>query len=140
MTSTDSSAGKFSRAERERRTDAALAEGRYRIASHHSATINSGGVVEVVNLFFCNLVNGRCEVCGAKQHGPLRSGPEPKQLPGEDDATYWKRFWRWNRESIEELERLGPEIEGCFSMTLSGPPGLLVVLEDRANAEKARVR
>jgi hypothetical protein len=140
MTSTDSSTRKISRAERERRTDAALAEGRYRIASHYSANNNSGGVVEVVNLFFCNLVNGRCEVCGAKQHGPLRSGPEPKQLPGEDDATYWKRFWRWNRESIEELERLGPEIEGCFSMTLSGPPGLLVVLEDRANAEKARVR
>jgi hypothetical protein len=140
MTSTDSSTRKISRAERERRTDAALAEGRYRIASHYSANNNSGGVVEVVNLFFCNLVNGRCEVCGAKQHGPLRSGPEPKQLPGEDDATYWKRFWRWNRESIEELERLGPEIEGCFSMTISGPPGLLTVLEDRANAEKARVR
>ncbi len=126
---------KFSRKERERRTDAALAEGRYRISGHYSA-----GAVEVVNLVLCNVVNGRCEVCGAKQHGPLRSGPEPNKLPGEDDATYWKRFWRWNQESIEELERLGPEIEGCFSMTLSGPPGLLVVLEDRANAEKARVR
>ena len=132
MTSADSSTRKISRAERERRTDAALAEGRYRIASHYSANDNSGGAVEVVNLFFCNRVNGRCEVCGAKQHGPLRSGPEPKQSPGEDDATYWKRFWRWNRECIEELERLGPEIEGCFSMTLSGPPGLLTVLEDRA--------
>ena len=122
---------KFSPKERERRADAALAEGRYRIASHYSATDNSGGVVEVVNLYFCNLINGRCEVCGAKQHGPLRSGPEPKQLPGEDDATYWKRFWRWNRESIEELERTGPEIEGCFSMTLSGPPGLLGRLGQR---------
>lgn len=135
MTSTDSSTRKFSRAERERRTDAALAEGRYRIASHYSA-----GAVEVVNLFFCNLVNGRCGVCGAKQRGPLRSGPKPKRLPDEDDASYLKRFWRWNQECIEELERLGPEIEGCFSMTLSGPPGLLTVLEDRANAEKARVR
>ncbi len=122
---------KFSPKERERRADAALAEGRYRITGHYPA-----GVVEVVNLFLCNVVNGRCEVCGAKQHGPLRSGPEPKQLPGEDDATYWKRFWRWNQESIEELERLGPEIEGCFSMTLSGPPGLLTVLA--ANAEKAK--
>ena len=115
---------KFSPKERERRVDAALAEGRYRITGHYSA-----GAVEVVKLFVCNVVNGRCEVCGAKQHGPLRSGPEPKKLPGEDDATYWKRFWRWNQESIEELERLGPEIEGCFSMTLSGPPGLLTVLD-----------
>jgi hypothetical protein len=129
---------KFSPKERERRTDAALAEGRYQISNHYSANDPTGpGVVEVVNLRFCNIVNGRCEVCGAKQYGPLRSGPEPKKLPGEDDATYWKRFERWNRESIEELERLGPEIEGCFSMTLSGPPGLLVVLEDRANAKKA---
>ena len=123
---------KFSPKERERRTDAALAEGRYRITSRYSANSADGHVVEVVNLWFCNIVNGRCDVCGAKQHGPLRSGPEPKQLPGEDDATYWKRFARWNRESIEELERLGPEIEGCFSMTVSGPPGLLAILEDRA--------
>jgi len=128
---------KFSPKERERRTDAALAEGRYRITGHYSANDNNGAVVEVVNLFLCNVVNGRCEVCGARPIGPLRSGPEPKQLPAEDDATYWKRFERWNRESIEELERAGPEHEGCFSTTVSGRPGLLAILEDRAKAEKA---
>jgi len=30
---------------------------------------------------------------------------DPERLPGEDDATYWKRFWRLLRENIEELER-----------------------------------
>jgi hypothetical protein len=30
---------------------------------------------------------------------------DPERLPGEDDAAYWKRFWRLNRERIEELER-----------------------------------
>jgi hypothetical protein len=27
------------------------------------------------------------------------------RLPGEDDTAYRSRFWRWNRECIEELER-----------------------------------
>ncbi len=30
---------------------------------------------------------------------------DPERLPGESDAAYWKRFDRWNRERIEELER-----------------------------------
>ena len=30
---------------------------------------------------------------------------DPERLPGEDDAAYWKRFWRLNQERIEELER-----------------------------------
>jgi hypothetical protein len=64
MTSTDSSAGKFSRAERERRTDAALAEGRYRIMSRYSAN-----GTDMVVLSFCHLTHGRCDVCGSVKPG-----------------------------------------------------------------------
>jgi hypothetical protein len=125
---------KFSPKERERRTDAALAEGRYRITSRYSANSADGHVVEVVNLWFCNIVNGRCEVCGARPGPPIENPDWERRLPGEDDATYWKRFDRLNRERIEELERdpERKEREGCFSMTVSGPPGLLAILEDRA--------
>jgi hypothetical protein len=66
---------------------------------------------------FCNLVNGRCEVCGARPPTRVVHG-DPERLPGEDEATYWKRFSRLNQERIEELEREGSEIEGCFSMTV----------------------
>ena len=64
MTSTDSSARKISRAERERRTDAALAEGRYRIMSRYTAN-----GTDMVVLSFCNLTNGRCDVCGGDKPG-----------------------------------------------------------------------
>jgi hypothetical protein len=58
MTSTDSSAPKISRPERERRTDAALAGGRYRIMSRYTANGS-----DMVVLSFCNFTNGRCDVC-----------------------------------------------------------------------------
>ena len=124
---------KFSRAERDRRTDAALAAGRYRITGHCSTT-----AVEVVNLHICNVVNGRCEVCGARP-GPIENPDWERRLPGENDATYWKRFWRLNQERIEAYERdpERKEREGCFSLTVSGPPGLLAILEDQANPEDA---
>ncbi len=49
---------------------------------------------------------------GGKYQRTEKRGPSPKvpkqgpeRLPNEDDAAYWKRFWRWNQERIEELER-----------------------------------
>ena len=59
-----SQAHKISRAEQERRTDAALAEGRYRIMNRYSAT-----GTDMVNLSFCNLTNGCCDVCGGIKPG-----------------------------------------------------------------------
>jgi hypothetical protein len=55
---------KVSQPERERRIDAAIAEGRYRILSRYHA---SGTDMEI--LTFCNIVNGCCDVCGADKIG-----------------------------------------------------------------------
>lgn len=51
--------------ELDRRIDAALADpARHRIASHWTA-----GDVEMVQIFFCNIVNGRCDVCLSDKPG-----------------------------------------------------------------------
>ena len=52
-------------------------------------------------------------------HGDIQQDPE--RLPGEDDAVYWKRFWRLNRERIEELER--EELEREQDRKKKRPPG-----------------
>jgi len=46
---------------------------------------------------------------------------DPERLPGEDDAAYWKRFDRLNRERIEELER--EELESKRHRKEKRPPG-----------------
>lgn len=49
----------------------------------------------------------RTEKPGALVRRVRRGGGQhdPERLPGEDDAAYWTRFSRLNRECIEELER-----------------------------------
>jgi hypothetical protein len=71
---------RVSQKERDHRIDVALAEGRYRITSRYSAN-----GLDVTNLMFCNLVNGRCEVCGARPPTRVVHG-DPERLPGEDES------------------------------------------------------
>lgn len=54
----------FSRKECERRTDAAFAAGRYCVAKSYMA-----GATAMANLWFCKIVDGRCDVCGADKIG-----------------------------------------------------------------------
>jgi hypothetical protein len=46
---------------------------------------------------------------------------DPERLPGEDDAAYWTRFDRLNRERIEELER--EKLEREQDRKKKRPPG-----------------
>jgi hypothetical protein len=59
----------------------------------------------------------------AEKPSPLvrRVQHDPERLPGEDDAAYWKRFDRLNRERIEELER--EELEPKQRIKEKRPPG-----------------
>jgi hypothetical protein len=56
---------KFSQSERERRIDAALAEGRYRVMSRYPA----GDGTDMAVLALCHITNGHCDVCGADKIG-----------------------------------------------------------------------
>lgn len=51
---------KFSNRERDDRTDAAFAAGHYRATGTHC---------EMATLYFCNVIHGRCDVCGADRVG-----------------------------------------------------------------------
>jgi hypothetical protein len=42
---------------------------------------------------------------------PPKQQRDPERLPGEDDAAYWSRFERWNRECIERLERSSGHVD-----------------------------
>jgi hypothetical protein len=56
---------KDTQAARERRIDAALEEGRYRVASR----CRVGEGTERVGLWFCDIIEGRCKVCLSEKPG-----------------------------------------------------------------------
>ena len=101
------------------------------ITGHYSA-----GAVEVVNLFMCNVVNGRCEVCGAKRARAAAQRPGAKSCLAKMTPPTGRGSGDGTKSPLKNLSASGRRWRALFD-DAQRPSGVVDRSGRWANAEEA---